>query len=247
MDTQILEHAGLTKNESKTYLTLLKEGTLKSGEILKSSGLNSGKIYEILDSLKKKGLVSESIINNIKHYTAAPPQQVLEYLKKQKKEIEKDELKIKAALPELEKLRETKTKEIKAITYTGLRGIKTAADESLESLKPNQEILAMGITERKEEKFNEFWKQWSTRRIQKRISAKHIFSESGDYSDYFKKMKFTKVKVLKGLTPVAIDIFGEDKVLILNYKEPSSCIMIYDKNTATSFINFFNQLWKLAK
>ncbi len=226
---------------------MLKEGTLKSGEILKNSGLNSGKIYEILDSLKKKGLVSESIINNVKYYTAAPPQQILEYLEKQKKEVEKDELEIKKALPGLEKIRETKTKEIKAVTYTGLRGIKTAADEALESLKPNQEILAMGITEKKEEKFNEFWKQWSTRRIQKRIVAKHIFSERGNYLEYFKKMKFTEAKVLEGLTPVAIDIFGEDKVLILNYNEPVSCTIIHDKNTATSFINFFNQLWKLAK
>ena len=54
MDTRVLEHIGLTHNESIVYLTLIKEGTSKSGEILKNSGLNSGKIYEILESLKKK-------------------------------------------------------------------------------------------------------------------------------------------------------------------------------------------------
>lgn len=247
MDTKILEHIGLTKNESKTYLTLLKEGTSKSGEILKSSGLNSGKIYEILDSLKKKGLISESIINNIKYYTAAPPLQISEYLERQKEEIEKDEIEFKKALPELEKIRERKTKDIKAVVYTGFRGIKTAADEALEDIKPSQEILAMGVTERKDEKFNEFWRQWSARRIEKKIVAKHIFSEKGEYLEYFRKMKFTQAKTIEGLTPVAIDLFGEDKVLILNYNEPVSCTLIQDKNTATSFINFFNQLWKIAK
>lgn len=246
MDTRILEHIGLTHNESIVYLTLLKEGTLKSGEILKHSGLNSGKIYEILESLKKKGLVSESVMNNIKHYTAAPPYQILEYLNKQKEELEKDEQIIKKAIPEFEKIREKKTKEIKAITYTGFRGIKTAVDEALESMKKGEEILGMGITEKKDNKFNEFWVSWTEKRIKKKIIAKHIFSERRDYFKKFEKMRYTESKVLEGLTPVTIDIFGKDKVLILNYNEPFSCTMIYDENTATSFINFFYQLWKIA-
>lgn len=246
MDTKILENIGLTHNESVVYLTLIKEGTSKSGEILKNSGLNSGKIYEILESLKKKGLVSESVINNVKHYTAAPPLQILEYLHKQKEEIEKDEQLIKKAIPELEKIMEKKTKEIKAITYTGFRGIKTATDEALEGMKKGEEILGMGITERKDKKFNEFWISWTEKRINKKIIAKHIFSERGDYFNKFEKMRYTKSKILEGLTPVTIDIFGKDKVLILNYNEPFSCTTIYDENTATSFINFFYQLWKIA-
>ena len=68
MDIKVLERIGLTRNESLVYLTLLRNGTSKTGEILKKSGLNSGKIYEILDSLEKKGMVSESSINNIKRY-----------------------------------------------------------------------------------------------------------------------------------------------------------------------------------
>ena len=247
MDTKVLEHIGLTHNESLVYLTLIKEGMSKSGEILKHSGLNSGKIYEILESLKKKGLVSESVINNIKHYTAAPPSQLFEYLNKQKEELEKDEQIIKNAIPELEKIREKKTKEIKAMTYIGFRGIKTAAEEALENMKEKQDILAMGVTEKKDKKFNEFWKQWSARRMEKKIIAKHIFSERGDYFKAFKKMKYTEAKVLDGLTPVTIDIFGDNRILILNYNEPISCTMIYDKNTTTSFITFFYQLWNIAK
>ena len=60
-------------------------------------------------------------------------------------------------------------------------------------------------------------------------------------------MPYTEVRILQGFTPVAIDVFGEDKVLILNYAEPCSCTLIYDHNTATSFKHFFEQLWKIAK
>jgi len=105
----------------------------------------------------------------------------------------------------------------------------------------------MGLTKLKGEKYNEFWKNWSSRRISKKIVGKHLFSEKGDYFNSFKIMKYTKAKIIDSVTPVAVDIFGKDKVLILNYEEPASCILIHDKNTATSFINFFYQLWNQAK
>ena len=247
MNTKILEDIGLTHNESVVYFALVKLSTSKTGDILKASNLNSGKIYEILESLKNKGLASESIINRVRHFTAAPSSQILEYLKKKKQEVEKEEQEIKALIPEIEKSRNATAVASKAITYTGMRGIKTAVDEALDSTHNGEEILAMGVTERKDKRFNEFWQEWSARRISKKIVARHIFSEKEDYYDIFSKMKYTEVKFLEGLTPVTIDIFGDDKVLILNYNEPFSCTMIYDKNTVTSFKNFFYQLWKIAK
>src|SRR3989344_9275512 len=247
MNAKILEEIGLTRNESLVYLALSKIGTSKTGEILKESGLNSGKIYEILESLKEKGLVSESIINNLRNFSAAPPFQLLSYLKRKKEEIEKEEIEISKELPLLEKLRNEGIKETKAVTYIGFKGIKTAVDEALESMKKGEEILAMGVTERKDSKYKDFWLGRTENRLKKKIVAKHIFSEKSDYYSHFKKLKFTESRILTGLTPVTIDIFGDEKVLILNYNEPENCIMIYDRNTATSFRNFFYQLWKTAK
>jgi len=247
MELKVLEMIGLTKNESRVYQTLLQLGTSKTGEILKRSGLNSGKIYEIFESLKVKGLLSESIINNIKYFTAAPPSQILEYLKNKKEDIEKEESIIKSTLPKLEKLRNFTIEETKSVTYIGLRGIKTAADEALASMGQEEDILAMGVTELKDEHFNKFWERWQQRRINKRITQKMIFSEKGEYYQLFLNSKYTKAKVLTGITPVTVDIFGKDKTLIFNYGESPSCILIYDKNTAQSFRQFFEQLWKLAQ
>ena len=249
METNTLEKIGLTHNESLVYLTLLKLGTSKSGDILNSSGINSGKIYEIFESLKKKGLVSESIINKVRNFTAAPPSQILYYLEKKMEEISKEEESIKKEIPQLEKLRIDSIKDIRAVTYLGYEGIKTAADEALASLKDNDEILAMGVIGKKHPRFNVFWRKWTEKRlkIKPKVIAKHIFSERGEYYNLFKKLRKNESKVLEGLTPVTVDIFGEEKVLILNYNEPYSCVMIYDKNTAQAFRTFFYQLWKQAK
>ena len=247
MEIKLLKNLGLTNSESKVYLALLKIGSSKTGDILKHSGLNSGKIYEILESLKQKGLISESIINKVRHFTASPPAQLLEYLQNKKQEIENEENELKKELPSLEKIRNESVKETKAITYLGFKGIRTAADEALDSLKRGEEILAMGVTERKDTKYNDFWLGWTERRVKKGVKAKHIFSEKGEYFNSFNKLKLTESKVLTGLTPVTIDIFGDEKVLILNYNNPESCTMIYDKNTAASFKNFFYQLWKISE
>lgn len=128
-----------------------------------------------------------------------------------------------------------------------MKGIKTAAEEALESLSSKDEILAMGISELKDEKFNEFWKDWQKKRVSKKIKQRMLFSEKGSYYKVFKKSPYIKVRALIGITPTAIDIFGEDKVLILNYQDSGSCILIHDRNTATSFKQFFEQLWKIAK
>ena len=208
METETLEKIGLTKNESIVYLTLVKSGTIKTAEILKKSGLNSGRIYDTLESLKHKGLISESNINGVKHFTASPPNQLKEYFQQRLKQLKQEEPIIEEAIPQLNLVRNTTIKSSRATIYTGLRGLKTAVDEAFEKVEKYEEILAMGVTSLKDEKINQFWVNWSPKRINKKIVAKHLFSETSKFCNEFKKMKYTETKILKGITPVTIDIFG---------------------------------------
>ncbi len=247
METETLEKLGLTKNESIVYLTLVKSGSIKTAEILKKSGLNSGRIYDTLESLKHKGLVSESSINGIKHFTASPPDQLKVYFQQRLNQLKKEEPIIEKAIPKLNKIRNISIKESRTTIYTGLRGLKTAIDEAFEKVGKDDEILAMGVTSLKDENINQFWINWSPKRINKKIVAKHLFSETSDFYKEFKKMKYTEAKILEGITPVTIDIFGTKTILIMNYKDPISCILIQDENIVQSFRQFFYQLWKIAK
>ena len=80
MIEQVLQEIGLTQNEIKVYLTLLELGESKTGEILKKSRLNSGRIYEILNSLQEKGLVSFILKSGVKYFRPADPKRVNDYL-----------------------------------------------------------------------------------------------------------------------------------------------------------------------
>jgi HTH-type transcriptional regulator, sugar sensing transcriptional regulator len=247
MNPKTLEQIGLTKNEAKVYLILLKYGMLKATEILKKAELNSGKIYDILEGLETKGLVGESIIDKIRHFTASPPDELLEFVSRKKEEINKEEEIIKKNLPELKKLREYKTKEVKAMTFTGLKGLKVIVYDLLDKMNKGDLILGMGITEYKDPKYNKFWQSCESKRKEKNIGEKLIISDRGKYYQDVKKLFNTKVRVLTGITPVSVAVYGKENVLISNYTDPSTSTLIQDANTAKSFIQFFEQLWKQAK
>ena len=58
MDKEYLIRIGLTDGEAKTYLALLKTGSSSVGPIVKEAKVAYSNIYDILDRLLEKGLIS---------------------------------------------------------------------------------------------------------------------------------------------------------------------------------------------
>ena len=242
----LLEEIGLTKGEVTVYITLLKIGETTTGKIVEKAGISSGKIYEILDKLIKKGLASYIIRDKTKHFKAAEPERIFEYIEEREKEHEKQKEELQKALPQLKALQLEIEKKYEAQIYKGFKGMQTAAYEALRKLKPGDEVLAMGLISRKEKAYNLFWRRWHIQRIKKRIICKVIFSDRGsEHYAHFKKMKYTEVKVMEGLTPAAVDVMA-DKVMIFTHIEPS-CLVITSQEIKQSFTQFFNTLWKIAR
>ena len=78
MNEKLLEEIGLTRGEIKVYLTLLKIGETTTGKIISEAKISSGKIYEILDKLIQKGLVSYTIKEKTRYFNAASPNRIKE-------------------------------------------------------------------------------------------------------------------------------------------------------------------------
>ncbi len=247
MNERLLEEIGLTKGEIKVYLTLLKIGETTTGRIIEGAQISSGKIYEILDKLIKKGLASYIIKEKTKYFSSASPNRILDYIHEKEKELNQKEQELLKELPSLLVIEKTRKKEYETTLFKGFKGIQTAIFESLEDLTPKDEVLAMGIRSSKEERFNLLWQRWHIKRINKKIACKMIFSDRNtDYFRAFKKMKVTEVKVLQGITPSAIDVM-KDRVLIFTYREEPSCLSIKNPEIAQSFRTLFENLWRIAK
>jgi len=247
MNEQLLEEIGLTKGEIRVYLALLKLGETTTGKIIEGAQISSGKIYEILEKLIKKGLASYIIKEKTKHFSAASPNRILDYLHEKEKDLKAKEEKLTKELPSLLSIEKAGKKEYETNLFKGLKGIQTAIFEALEDLTEKDEVLAMGIISHKKEQYNLLWQRWHKERINKKIICEAIFSdEDTNYFKAFKKMRFTEVKVLTGITPSAIDIIGK-RVLIFTYGEEPSCLSIKNNEIAQSFTSFFETLWRIAK
>jgi sugar-specific transcriptional regulator TrmB len=62
---QELTQLGLTDGEARVYLSLLKIGLSKVGPIVRDSHVSYSKIYDVLERLGMKGLVSHVIIDDV--------------------------------------------------------------------------------------------------------------------------------------------------------------------------------------
>jgi len=244
MYESILEGTGLTKNESIIYLTLLKIGKSKSGEITRASKVSSGKIYETLYKLAEKGLVKSISENGVMHFIANDPSSLLIYLKEKEDNIKKKEEELSKIIPQLKILKKMDNRTETASLIKGFRGITPVVYNALENAK---NIRIMGVRSSKNIKFNNFWKNWHRKRVELKKDAKILFSDKNtEYWKFYKKMPHTTVRELLLLSPSAVMII-DNNCFLFSYEEELMCIHIVSESMTKSFQSFFDELWILAK
>jgi len=79
-----LEKLGLNDKESKAYLALLELGEGNIGKIAKKSGIRRTTVYDVIESLLKKGLISSSRKNKRVVYLAEAPRKLEQDLEEKK-------------------------------------------------------------------------------------------------------------------------------------------------------------------
>jgi sugar-specific transcriptional regulator TrmB len=241
MDNQVLEEIGLTKGESRIYLTLLKLNETTTGKIIENAEISAGKVYQILDKLIKKGLVSYIVKDKTKYFRASNPNRILNLLNEQKNEINNKEKRIKKILPELINAYSFEKKNNETTLFRGIKGIQTAIFELLDN--ETGEIYAMGLVSSKDDKYNLLWEKWHKERERRKIKCKCLFSEINEkYLKKLSSLKNTEIKLIPGITPSAITI-SKEYVLIQTYAEEAECLLIRNSNIAKSFQTFFQTMW----
>jgi len=238
MEKSALTNLGLTEGESKVYLALLKSGSSTVGPIVKEAKVAYSNIYEILDRLLEKGLVSFIIKEKTRHYQAAPPSQLKGFLEKKESQLSQEKLSLKQLIPELEKLQEA-TQQQQAEIFIGLKGMKTAFERmTQEYSKSKQEYLFFYIAEEGFEQADDFFARIYPKF--KHIPAKGIANIKYKKSKFIKQAHF-KMKYVNFPIPSNIDILN-DKVLLTSWQQPLA-ILITSKDMADKFRQYFYSIW----
>ncbi len=244
----ILEEIGLTTNETKVYLALNEIGNSTIGPIVDKANISNSKIYIILEKLIKKGLVSHSLVNKIKHYKTADPERLLDFLEEKKKKIKDEEDKIKSILPKLLSQKNTEGKDKEVEVFEGFNGLKSARERTFKLLKKGDELLILGASKFSTSQFEHYWENYHKRRIQTGIKCRYIMNKDAKQVEGKKreKWKLTKVKYIRqeiSVAPIRIDIYLNYTDIAIDAVKPF-VISIKSEEVAESFRSYFENLWE---
>ena len=127
-----LTSLGLTKNEAKAYLSLVKLGKSSARLIAEDSGVPRSKVYETLEILEKRGIIKKITGTNPTEFDPAPVDAALDHLEEKVKSSATSARKL---LKGLQNLRGTEAKEFAWATQgmeQVIMGLRTAIENAQE-------------------------------------------------------------------------------------------------------------------
>ncbi len=246
MQSHILEEIGLTKGEISVYFALLEVGSSTVGPIIDKAKVSSSKVYDILERLIDKGLVSYINRENRKFFKAASPQRIKDYLQEKQKKIQEQEQEVEKILPELLLKQELSKKTQEVNIYEGFKGVKTAHEKTLQELKKGEEFYFMGASVLSSEKLKNYWQDYHSRREKKQIATKILFNADVDKKELDNRNSFNychaRYMPFQISTPSWIEVFRDTTVLGVPSENPIS-VEIKNEQVADSFRAYFEALW----
>ncbi len=250
MNKQILYGVGLTKGEVEVYLALLKLGSSSIGNIVKESKVTKSKVYDILNRLIDKGLVSAFVKNKINCYNAAPPNFLLELLEKRGKEIKQQEREIQGLLPSLIGIQSISNKEDRVEIFEGFQGLKNAFQIIENEFKVNEEFLVFGVDDTLNQQQLNFFINFHKKKVKAKIKTKVIFTSNlkGVKEYHLKQSLYNKERHLNQNSAIPINIYKNLVIIpILQKSEKEITILIRNKKLAEGFREYFYTLWNISK
>lgn len=249
MDLNLLRKIGLTEGEIRVYSALLSLGSSQTGQIMKKSGISSSKIYIILERLIHKGLVSHIIIDNVKVFQVTDPNNILEYIEKEKEELDDIKQEFTHLIPEIRSAM-VKEEEESAHLYKGLKGIRSAYNNILEELEKGQEycLFAISSEEAEDEKVLDFFTSFHKKRIEKGVKVR-VISDSTIEKIYKKTHllgKLFKIKHYSLTLPVGI-VIGKNRIISISFGPDPIAHEIISERITNKYQDFFDKIWKIAK
>lgn len=243
MNTKILKEIGLTETEIKVYLALLSLGATSAGKVFQETGIHRKNLYDALNKLIGKGLVTYVKENKIKFFQAKNPENILNYIEEQKSKIEEKKDEIQKLIPELKSKFNSLTPEIEAEIYRGEEGIKAILKECLNY----NEVLFIGATGDVENRLPYFWPNYNKKREKLKCKWKLLLVHESKNKPITKSKYYEyKVlpKILSGLN--VIYIYGDYVANVLWLEKPLAFVTKH-KELAKNYRKYFDYLWENIK
>lgn len=230
---------GLTDNEARIYLLLLRQGVMNPTQIAQKLGLHRGYVYDTLERMQEKEVVNSVLVNNKKFFQATSPQHLVELLRLRLEDMQK-------IAPDLQKLMAMTKEETHVGVHKGKYVYRTLIKDVLATVKPHDEVLLVGIdeevltTEVEPIYLKRYFNMIKTKNIRERIiiktGGKRIKEKTLSYKELDEKYIGKTAQIIYG-NKVALFVLGT----------PYYLIVIENKDVADTYRKQFDLLWQIAR
>jgi len=247
MDLTVLEDIGLTKSEVKVYMALLELGPSTKGPLVHRSGVSSSKIYDLLEKLMQKGLVSFCVRGNVKYFDALPPKKIIDYIDAKKAEIENQKSELKEILPQLELKRFSGAINFETRVFKGMGGARTSFSDILTTVEEGGEYHVLGIS-RCTPHFERFILNFHKKRSKCGIRCKITVNElARNVGRQLELIPLTEIRYVPEelFSPVVFNVYGCKTLISISLEE--LFIQIKSKNLSDGLRAYADYVFSIGK
>ncbi len=243
-----LKNYGLDEKEAFVYTTLLKEVEASAYSLSNETKIPRATLYQVLDGLKEKGLVSISRVNGKKRYTAESPNRLMKILK------EKEEGLIQI-IPALLALGSRKEISPTVKLFLDREGTSRALDDILETLDRSVDKTIYVIAGLKLHYENSaLLSRYIEKRERKNFHSKCIAYENpvdgnGKTLKLYPSNDFRETRYIprEFTFDSTIDIYGDKVAIFSEIDGKEHTVIIESPSISRTFREFHSFMWKHAE
>ncbi|MEK6825568.1 MAG: helix-turn-helix domain-containing protein [Nanoarchaeota archaeon] len=246
MNTSSLRQLGLSENEIKLYLALLQGGSATAYDLGKKTGIYRVHVYDKIENLMNKGLVTHIYRGAKKYFQAIAPAALRQVLEDKKNILHTQEQEIETLIPLLEQRAHTSQEDTHVEVFKGVEGLKHFLKDII---KTKKEVLVTGIDDAKyQEALPIFMEQYFRDLRIYKIKERILTLQKKDVFQFDKKTApTTEYRYLeeKQFNPANTFIYGS-KVVLVSWGTPVTAVMIENAGVAATYKGHFEVLWKIS-
>lgn len=245
IDTEeVLKKIGITRQETKVYLALLELQEAQTGKLCKYTKIASSNIYNILDSLMKKGLISYRVQNNIKVFMPSPPEILNELFLEKQKKLDQERKEVAEIISNLKKTELPKEPYSNYKYFEGIIGIKAMWHKVNQEMNPEQTERVYTAKKESYERLVGFYTEHHYLRVKKKVKSRMIFPKEDKALAEKRINEFTQVKFMDLKNEAEWGTIGDNFFIqYLTSKKPRA-FLITDKIFSETFNQVFDELWE---
>lgn len=235
----ILKNIGLDEKQSKVYLATLELGESTVLPIAKKAGIKRTYCYDILDELKKLGMVDYVEKNNRRKYFAEDPKKIEKKVKTRLSELQ-------AILPDLQAIYNIEGEKPKVRYFEGKEGL----IEVYEMNTKAKELLAIGSPKHIYKYLPDYFDKHVAENFKQKMKVRELITRDGVDAPYLKKCinPYQEYRVLPDWVKISTDLMiFENKLAMISYGTQVHAVVIESTAIVKMQKMMFEMLWEASK